>query len=87
MNWHIRLNFHHTLPHTRCRRTANIHQVLFTLGPTASTTPTPSWPGTPGSSGVNGYLPSMVLMSEGLMGACRVEWEGSNTTGLVGRMR
>ncbi len=34
------------------------------------TTPTPSLPGTAGNGGFMGYLPSMVLMSEGLIGAC-----------------
>jgi hypothetical protein len=42
-----------------------------TFEPTASTWPTPSWPGTPGSCVAMGYLPSIVLMSEGLMGDCR----------------
>ena len=32
----------------------------------------PSFPGTAGSAGLMGYLPSIVLMSEGLMGACTV---------------
>lgn len=42
-----------------------------TFEPTAETTPTPSWPGEAGSSGARGYLPSIVLISEGLIGACR----------------
>ena len=43
-----------------------------TFGPTAWTTPTPSWPGVAGSSGWRGYLPSIVLISAGLIGACNV---------------
>jgi hypothetical protein len=38
--------------------------------PTSRTTPTPSFPGTAGSGGLMGYFPSMVLISDGLMGAC-----------------
>lgn len=43
---------------------------LLTSEPTSKTTPTPSFPGTAGSGGFSGYFPSMVLMSDGLMGAC-----------------
>jgi hypothetical protein len=55
-------------------------RMRVTLEPTASTSPTPSWPGTPGSSGAMGYLPSMVFMSEGLMGACRGNGQWSKAT-------
>ena len=41
----------------------------MTFEPMAVTIPTPSWPGEAGSSGAKGYLPSIVLISEGLIGA------------------
>lgn len=47
------------------------HALCPTCGPTSVTLPTPSCPGTPGRAGCRGYLPWQVLMSEGLMGACR----------------
>lgn len=38
--------------------------------PICRTTATPSFPATAGSGGLIGYLPSIWLMSDGLMGAC-----------------
>jgi len=62
---------------------------VLTLPPAARTLATPSWPGTaPGSLGVMGYLPWMVLMSEGLMGACSTRARGTATPdGVTGHER
>lgn len=62
---------------------------VLTLLPVARTLATPSWPGTaPGSLGVMGYLPWMVLMSEGLMGACSTGARGTATRhGVTGHER
>lgn len=53
-----------------CELRGSPARMRVTLAPTAATTPTPSWPGVPGRSGLRGYLPSIVFMSDGLMGAC-----------------
>ena len=75
---------HHPPPHLRhvpwlCSMgtTRSPTRTRVTRGPTASTSPTPSWPGMPGTAKRRGYLPSMVLMSLGLTGACGVGgWVG-----------